>query len=600
MNQKIPFFVAGIALLPQMLTCSQTHLLIYGACALCVGAAAVIKRHLNFRFLALSWGFVLPLMPFLGVEIVETASLLVVLVLVALSPQVRWFGWGAPILFYLGGSALYETAASVIGQHSYASLVRLDELSRVHDALRGFFAVQAPSWRYLSHVVLLVGCVDIFSSLPALGAHWRKGFLVGATLSALYAVTQWCGILPWTLPNQTPFWTAIGRVSGLMTDPNALGVVMALALWILLYRDAPTRVVTRGILTPALLFMAAGIVSGSRTFWIGLSVLVIGMAYRRAPRLLWKLVVACMVLLAAVSVVDVYTPLITMVQASDSLPQGIKRIISAMSLARIEDTIASRRIFFTLARSIIERDPLFGVGPNAFAAYVPLAGASIPSLRGWIDNSNNFYLGIIGELGILGFCAFLMTVTARRLRVSDVPLAKAAIVAVGVMLVTGPHIDFVEVLVPVAFLFGMGTTPRRGQSYVTAYISILFAISGAISASHHERGVYGWRADGSGIRRWLSPASIIQVRCADEQAKNEGKIVFKPAYVPTREPLRLAIQSKEYARELDLSDPSEQSILLPCGRYSVSVTPAWSPARAWPQDSADRRLLGVEQVERLN
>jgi len=597
MSQIVSLLLVGIALLPQILTCSQAHLLIYGACALCVGAVVVIKRYPDFRVLALSWGFVLPIVPFLGVEIVETTSLLVLLALVALSLQTRWFAWATPVLLYLGGAALYETAVSLIGQRSYVSLVRLDELGRVHDALRGFFAVQAPSWRYLSHVVLLVGCVDIFSSLPMFGAHWRKGFLVGATLAALYAIAQWCGLLPWTLPNQTPFWTAIGRVSGLMTDPNALGVVMALALWVLLYRDGSTRVVTRGILTSALLFVAAGIVSGSRTFWIGLSVLVVGMAYRRAPRLLWKLLVACVVLVASVSVIDLYTPLITMTQASESLPQGIKRIISAMSLARIEDTIASRRIFFTLARSIIERDPLFGVGPNAFAAYVPLVGASIPSLRGWVDNSNNFYLGIIAELGILGFCAFLMTVTARRLRVSDVPLARAAIVAVGVMLVTGPHTDFVEVLVPVAFLLGMGTTPRRSQSYVTAYISTLFLVSGAVAGSHHERGVHGWRADGSGIRRWLSPASIIQVRCAEERTKGEGTLALKPSYVPTREPLRVVVQSKDFSRELEFSNSSEQTIALPCGRYAVSVTPSWSPARAWPQDSADRRLLGIEQIE---
>jgi hypothetical protein len=384
-----------------------------------------------------------------------------------------------------------------------------------------------------------------------------------------------------------------------MTDPNALGVVMALSLWILMQRDVGEGKPSGGSTGLNLLFLGAGVVSGSRTFWLGVGLLLVGLTYLRARRLLWLLLLAGLSAIAITSALDIYTPFLSIVQESSALPQGVKRMVSAMSLARFEDTVASRSVFLTLASAIIDRDPLFGVGANAFASYVPLAGSSIPSLKGWIDNSNNFYLGIVAELGLIGLFAFGMTILSRRLTADAAyTCAALALCAVGFMLLTGPHTDFVEVLLPIALLVGMTTTVRRTQSYLRAYTSLLFLTAGSIAASHHERGVYGWHADGDRLRRWLSPDATVQVLCAEGKAQEEEAVIVKPSYVPSREPLRVLVQSPSFSREIELSDSSEREISLQCGRYRFSVSPAWSPARAWPQDSNDRRLLGVEQIIR--
>lgn len=599
MNRPLSLVLVASALVPELLVCSLERLGVYGVIALAVGLLAALKPNSAARWIALGWGFSVPLTPLAGARAMESGSLILLLFIVWLSRGVRWFSWGTPILLYLVGTTLYETYMSVIGVHSFLSVVRLDEVSRVRDALRSFFAVQCPSWRYLTHVVLLIGAVDVFSASRDFSLSWRKSFLYGAALSAVYAIVQWCGLTPFHLPNQTPFWTSIGRVSGLMTDPNALGVVMALSLLILTQRDVAEGKPGRYSTGLTLLFLGAGVVSGSRTFWLGVGIVVVGLTYLRARRLLGLLFVGGLSAIAIMSALDIYTPFVSIVQESSALPQGVKRIVSAMSLARFEETMASRSVFLTLARAIIDRDPLFGVGANAFASYVPLASASIPSLKGWIDNSNNFYVGVVAELGLIGLFAGMMTALSRRRKAEGaVAGAAVALCAVGIMLLTGPHTDFVEVLLPIALLVGMTTTVRRTQSYLRAYTSVLFLVAGSIAGSHHDRGVYGWHADGDRLHRWLSPDATVQVLCAEAKAGEEQTVIVKPSYVPSREPLRLFIQSPSFSQEIQLSDASEREIPLRCGRYHFSVTPAWSPARAWPQNSNDRRLLGVEQIIR--
>ncbi len=599
MNRLLPLLLVASALLPELLGCSLARLSVYGVVALVVGLIVALKPQSAARWMALGWGFFLPLTPLIGAKVMESGSLILLLFLVWLLRGVRWFSWASPILLYLVGTALYEIGMSVIGQYSFFSMVRLDELSRVRDALRSFFAVQCPSWRYLTHVVLFIGAIDVFSASREFSSYWRRSFLYGAALSALYAISQWCGWTPLHLPNQTQFWTSIGRVSGLMTDPNALGVVMALSIWMVIHRDVTEGKPSGDSTVLSLLFLGAGVVSGSRTFWLGVGLLVVGITYLRARRLLWILLVAGLSAIAIVSALDIYTPFVSIVQESSALPQGVKRIVSAMSLSRFEETVASRSVFLTLARAIIDRDPLFGVGANAFASYVPLAGASIPSLKGWIDNSNNFYLGIVAEFGIIGFFAFGMTVLSRRLK-ADAAVGCAVVVlsTIGIMLLTGPHTDFVEVLLPVSLLVGMTTAVRRTQSYLQAYTSLLFLVAGSIAGSHHELGVYGWHADSDRLRRWLSPDATVLVLCEEASVGEEQSVVVKPSYVPLREPLTLLIRSSSFSREIQLSDLSEMTIPLQCGRYRFSVSPAWSPARAWPRDSDDRRLLGIEQIIR--
>lgn len=556
-------------------------------------------------------GFAIPLIPWVGSEVVIILALLVVLVLVPLPGRMSSLRWATPLFLFLSGSVLAELFSSCwAGSQglAYLSLVRLDEWPRARDALRTLVEAQVPSLNAWARFFLLVIAIEFFSARADLRERWVRGLWGGSFVSALFALLQSAGLLSFTLSNQTPFWTSIHRVSGLMSDPNALGVMMIVALWCRFVSIDPRHGWRGGEWLVAASIVGAGIVAGSRTFLLGLFLLVCATTFARARRVFVGTCVVVIVSLLGVSLLDLYTPWIGALVGADGIPEGIRRGVMALSVPRLSETIFSRRIFFEIGVALWRESPWFGVGADHFRAYVPIVGARLGNLRGWVDNSNNFYLGLLAEIGVVGALIACATAFSRGI-IAGFQRSRAAwaLLAVAAMLLTGPHLDFPEVLLVVGCLIGSSTVARTTSPLQSPIVWALSVAMGVLSASAHERGIYGWREQGGVFERWLTPDARVRVACEVLDGEGEGaRLLVSPLYIPRQGGLHVRImpeRGEPYTVSLLSQEPHQ--VRIPCDPSTgdvwlrVITTPPWSPGRAWPESSRDFRILGVRQLLNL-
>lgn len=619
----------------------------------------------NFHKIALSaLGLLLPLIPWIGANFM----LVTWLSFFALSSSVRgakkmcarsprFLLWLSPLLAYTAGSLIAELLSLSLGRGAgdVGALlgVPIDGWARAIDIIRAVCAVHLPSIYIITRLTLLALVVDLFtvyddshSDAIESRALFLKSLKFGILISIgyLFAQFSWRQLaqygfidLPsFSLPNQTALWDSLGRLSGLFSDPNALGIALGLTLWVyfLANGSGSTRSPRSSFWLP-ILSVVAGLVSGSRSFILACLPLFMLLACRRwrARVVLFYLIVIISSAIVGSSTLDNFSGVVDRLVAIDGVPTGIKRLVTALSLSRIGDTLMSRGVFLEFAREISDGFVLFGVGADHFIDYVPLVGAKLNLANGWRDNSNNFFVGIVCELGLVGLIAFLVSISGRR--IAGGVNRSHAVVALLVLLLlgcTGPHTDFIEVLILVGFIVGVTTEPRdlcklRAKAAIAIYFTAVFSLAclGLVAASFREQGVYPWGLNGRlhgglqsrevgspEVSRWLAHRSVIALRCADGETVKRVKI--RARYIPQREPLRVRFGvlgggDKGSTGEVLLTGPDPVEIQVRCtleeGVNSLisrdfiwlRVSPAWSPYRAWPGRSGDRRILGVEQVE---
>jgi hypothetical protein len=520
------------------------------------------------------------------------------------------------VLLYLFGNVLGE-AAVAFGLHGSGTpgilhRVQIDGFARVVDIARALCDVHIPSWELLARVLLLVSVIDFFGS-GILPRRWfATGLLVGSSVAAVVAIIQWFGWLPLELPNQTPFWTSLGRVAGLASDPNALGVVMALSLWsLVLVRPELMFGASRPVFLWIALVIVAGVVSGSRTFLLGLVVLCGALSWQRSRRLFIAGLGALAVSVSCVSMLDAIALLPAMQDAQSWLPQGIVRGVSALSLYRVSETFGSRSLFLDLATAVGRNHWLYGLGADRFREYVPLVGVQSGMISKWTDNANNFFLGLLVELGVFGFATVMVACSARTLDRSVGLLGVWMCAALAVMLSTGPHTDFIEVVILVGFVVAVISTPRVGFNSRLVPLGVVAGFLGIIASLWREQGAYTWWEYRGDAVRWLSHRAQIELVCEDSQQGAGGvtsiapiaRTVLEPMYIPQNESLTvLCSTSAGDAQELVFATKQRKELQVPCRQVgertlvTVATQPPWSPYRAWPRRSGDRRILGVQQI----
>lgn len=604
------------------------------------------------------FGLALPIVPWIGPYLLLASGLFFFALRPAQSaalldstPRTAGLLWIMPFLGLLVGTLVGETisAAGLLGPQSAGVLsqVRIDGLMRATDLIRALLEVHLPTWAISARVLFAGLVVSFFSS----NSEAMRGFVMwlrrGCAVLALYVIVQYLTArysgsmaIPWVLwklPNQTPLWDALGRPSGLVTDPNALGVVLALTLWIAFLLPTPERPSWPG-LWPGLsglwsgLLLVAGFVSGSRTFLLSIALLLALLVWReRRGRLLWSALGVVAAAVIAVTLLDSYSGLVGQLVASEGLPMGLRRGVAALSLMRLEETFMSRGVFLDLASAIGAGNWLFGVGADRFIDYVPLIGAEQNIVRGWKDNSNNLYVGIATELGLVGAGLFICVLLGRRVRSPEQRAASMigmkgeqrsvcalwCLVMLGILGFTGPHTDFIEVLMLVGLLVAVTTEQRSLSGSLSrrfwGAIACAAVVVGGIASWYHEQGVYGWNNTTFGASRWLSHTARITALC--ERGTDSGprvSLLLQPQYIPQREPLRVTVTvTGQVPHEALFRSTEVQDVTLPCSiadgnlmsdqvAVHISTSPAWSPYRAWPRTSGDRRILGVQQLFRSN
>lgn len=630
----------------------ELYLVALGATAMLVSSRVLARREFS-TLCAFVCGGLLPIVPCMGDAALISLVLFYMLIAVVRGEARVWSSlWAAPLLAYGAGNILGEIAIAFDlaggGATSFVRGVQVDTPQRVADVWREFSQTHAHSWRWFARFLAFVCAVVFFAEEAGRRKRFLQGLSFGVTLSAIFAVVQWFELIPFHVRNQTTFWSSIRRVSGLMSDPNALGIVMALSLWCLALRALerariPTtcdedrshadlkikrpsergssttgrlcsyRSELRAAVRPAhaawfVLVVAAGIVSGSRTFMLACAILIAALMWHYARRFLLVGVLTAAIIICAVTALDSYTSVLGDVQNTSRLPEGIKRGISSLSLLRFSQTFASRNLFLEIAQVLVHDHAIFGVGADRFREYVPLVGVQSGLVKGWTDNANNLYAGIGVELGLVGVIMLLLVAVSRtRSEIGRTPLATALLCGLGVIMLTGPHTDFPEVMLLVAFLIGACTRQRLQLSRISMVVPVALLL-GIYAASTREQGIFTWDDTDRSALRWLSNRARLKLNCQKQPNDPMSQAVtsLRSVYVPQRGPLEVRIWHRGVvAQELAFRAPQEvQELRISCPPDSEQVTvtavtrPAWSPYRAWPESSGDRRLLGVEQVVR--
>ena len=106
--------------------------------------------------------------------------------------------------------------------------------------------------------------------------------------------------------------------------------------------------------------------------------------------------------------------------------------------------------------------------------------------------------------------------------------------------------------------------------------------------------------------RWLTHNARINLPCKQIAGGSEAVITLRAKYIPSSAPIKVTVSTGSDAgkdeQTLELRSSQDSQVRVRCAELSKEVgvavltRPAWSPYRASPGRSNDRRILGVEQV----
>ncbi len=558
---------------------------------------------------ALPLGISIPLLPVLGSHGVILAGVLLLVLCADIHATLRRLLWAAPAIAFLAGSVIIETLTALHLQDTSRGFfggVTLDSLERILDIARSLFESEVTTWGLLTRVTLFALLLQALSDNRELRNSFAKGVLIGCTVAAGGALLNGVGLSP----NQTEFWTKINRISSTLSDPNALGVVMALALWIDMLGCSLFAAQSKARKGWLLLITVAGLLSGSRTFILSLLLLVFFVVAKRERRVAVGLVALAVLGFIVLNLASLFFEGLSPSIALLPMPEGMRRVITTLTISEWNEAFFSRSIFTQLNMAFIKSAPFFGSGADRFRDYAPLISEQYNlGLGSWVDNANNLYLGIVSELGIFGVIAALLAAYGRRVLRAGPRLAAAALATLAIIFITGPHVEFPEVLVLVALVLALCTEATSLSRLSHVGVAALF-VAGAFGAIVHESGVYGWRAREEQseriLVRWLTHNARINLPCKQIAGGSEAVITLRAKYIPSSAPIKVTlstgIDAGKDEQTLELRSSQDYQVRVRCAELSKEVgvsvltRPAWSPYRASPGRSNDRRILGVQQV----
>jgi hypothetical protein len=305
--------------------------------------------------------------------------------------------------------------------------------------------------------------------------------------------------------NQTEFWTMVKRYSGPASDPNAFGLILGfLAMFFIL----KTKLKEKSSILTALLILVLSQFSGSRTFYIFfvisvLKVILVDLKVIQIKKsfLIYIPILLCLSLPLA-SKLKIYVP----------EKSSLRRLMDTIDPNSIGSMLASRSTFTKLAIEGIIRKPIKGYGLNGFyekQAYLDsIAKAGIST---WRDNSNNFYLELLLTLGIpISLFTIYQLISTISKSESE---TKWILGIVGISLLTGPHVYFIEFSILV-FLF---LIPLKSQFSLSK--SILYILIPCLVVHNYidEKESFGLYPTESNMTRWIIDSAYIKLCTNSEQ-----------------------------------------------------------------------------------
>ena len=427
------------------------------------------------------------------------------------------------------------------------------------------------------------------------------------------------------------YWASIGRTSGTFTDPNALGVGLALLALLAAGAVASLRGALRWLALAALAVAPLALErSGSRS---ALLVLVGGAAAAavggyRAGGQVRRAVLAVGVLAAALAAGTV----LLAPRGGPAAAGGLwARLGGALSAPSMDELVSSRPLFWQAAFATIEAEPLTGCGLGGFPFEFPTWYEKSRGPAVFTDNATSAFLDVAAESGLPALLLGLAAVTPFLVRAFETlfgpfgaapwsSVAGAASVA-GLFAAsfTGSHLRFPEVALLAALAAAFLVFPpreaagREETSSAPKRLLPVLAAAGVIGAAlaaaptlrsdapfRHAGpgwiGVWNPEARGASGRRWTG-AKI----CRRTGAHEEQAAVTLENVRPDGRPVLVEVRLDGTVAGTVVLPAAEKRILTlrpapPSGKVlSIAFSPTFVPAQV--QVSSDRRTLGVQLTD---
>lgn len=451
--------------------------------------------------------------------------------------------WGGAFLAVAAASAL---ASAVRGESLYL-LLRGGASPVVLNGL-GMTAGE----RTREAVVLLAVLVALWAGFDAFlararepGGRERLAGAVAAGLAAAAAAALLERLV--SVPLTAARWAAIGRLSGLGTDPNALGIALAAAAPVLLALLVARPRSAGGLAAGAglLLLLPVLELSGSRTglLLLGAAALAAGAGLVRAGGRARLLVLAgAGAAAAALALVVAFAPR-GGATAAGGLVARLGASLSAPSAALLAN---HRPTFWGAAFDMLAKEPVSGVGLGGFPFEFPAVFErrhGSPAVA--TDNATNLLLDVAAECGLPALLLALaaaapllvraLAAAAGRERGDPVGRAAgAALCGFAAASLTGSHLRFPEVALLLAALAALlpeapveeapadGPRPRRALP-VLAGAGVLGALLSTLPTAGPDAPFRGERwaglHDRGRPRRWTSDEAFRRVAPGEREVR---------------------------------------------------------------------------------
>lgn len=489
---------------------------------------------------------------------------------------------------------------------------------------------------YINCVLIVFALIDAERRSEGL-SFLILGLAAGALGSAAVFFLQVWEIHPFFAMNQSEFWRMVGRYSASYTDPNAFGVMGALLIPLLCFY-------TRGRHRFCYTFSAFVLFcvlpwSGSRTFWLGLTlwaiVICVKALHMKFGGSAGRYSVGACTAALLFAVIVGYPPLNDWLADNSHLP-SFSRAVKTINWNESVRMLSSRLTYSKIALRMWGDAPLIGVGLNRFYGEQERVARIIGiELGDWRDNANNYYLQVLAEGGLIGLllvlCSFYLFQRAlaghpishyrldRPVREQAPPavllsLGNLSLAIFAVMLLTGPHLFFDEVKFLVCVFFAIAVSnieamPGRNMRrytrllYSAAVMCIVVCILSVMNVVQEDRtqGFYGREySENDGAFAWTGKKAYLRL-CG--QPGKPLSLEFK-ALNPdlAANPLaatitRITAQGREVISDTKLANSNwKQAAISPKTKgdaelVEISVSRTWSPAGGNPK--GDVRWLGL-------
>lgn len=376
-------------------------------------------------------------------------------------------GWNQVVwMFPLFLVTMCSFGVLLIHATDYTLLWRSFQASCSQESCFGFVRVAvslfSPIFRSLrSYLPLLFFGVllSAFCSNVLLRDRYRFGVGIGALCSGSIMIGQYFGLIAVPHYGNWHFWESIQRFSGILSDPNALGITAYLICAIFAIEWVRSRHWLYMSIIGLWIFL--GLVSGSRTFILGIIAALCVLLTSKDKRIFWGVICSSILILGFLFSFQSNS----IFQQDIHLPLALKRVIETATLS---GGFFSRKVFWHVATILWARYPLAGIGVGQFMRHFTEVSAELGyTLNGWTDNPNSFYLQILVELGIIGFFALVFSTVQFKFGQGRT-LETSCTVGFLVQLLVGPHLQFLEVALisPLLLSYGIVSVDRESKFFL--------------------------------------------------------------------------------------------------------------------------------------